>query len=328
VNGAGKTSLLEAVYLLATTRSFRTPRLDECCQRGRSEFLLDGDVEGAARFRLELGWGSRGRWRRLNGSVVEPARYLEALPVISWSSTDLQVIEGSPRNRRRFLDQGIVGRRPAAIEILSRYRRALEQKRELLRPGKPGRGRDLTAWNEILAAAASDLMNGRERYVCELQEELNSTLDSVGLDLPPVGLEYRPSLKVTEPTKEAVLVAFQQLHTRETEEGRPVAGPHRDELEISWNGIEISKIASAGERKIAGILLCAARGRLLEKDGRRPIVLLDDVDAELDGNRLGAAWKLFSGARQVFASSCHDAVEEHLPGARIWHLENGRITPS
>jgi DNA replication and repair protein RecF len=328
VNGAGKTSLLEAVYLLATTRSFRTPRLDECCQRGEGEFLLDGDVDGTARLRLELGWGSRGRWRRLNGSVVESARYLDALPVISWSSADLQVIDGSPRNRRRFLDQGIVGRRPAAIEILSRYRRALEQKRELLRPGNARRGRDLTAWNEILAAAASDLMNGRETYVRELQRELNSTLDSIDLALPPVDLEYRPSLKVTEPTTEAVLMAVEELRRRETEEGRPVAGPHRDELEIGWNGIEISKIASAGEKKIAGILLCAARGRLLEKDGRRPIVLLDDVDAELDGERLGAAWKLFSGARQVLASSCHNAVEQHLSGARIWHLENGRISAS
>jgi DNA replication and repair protein RecF len=237
------------------------------------------------------------------------------------------VIEGAPRNRRRFLDQGLVARRPAAIEILSRYRKALEQKRELLRHGAVRRGKDLTVWNELLAGAAAELMSGREEYVRDLERELNSTLDSSDLDLPPIGLEYRPSLKVTESAPETVLVAIEELRVRETREGRPVAGPHRDDLEISWNGTEISKIASAGEKKIAGILLCAARGRLLEKDGRRPIVLLDDVDAELDGIRLESAWELFSGARQVLASSCHEAVGEHLSGARIWSLENGRITP-
>ena len=246
---------------------------------------------------------------------------MEELPVICWSARDLLVIEGGPRDRRRFLDQGVVGRQPAAVEVLSRYRRALEQKRELLRQGAGG----LEAWNELLAEAASEMINRRTSFVEVLASSLESIISQSGIDLPAVRLRYLPSPAVGDATPQRLFEVFESRAEREREERRVLVGPHRDELEICWSGVEISRVASAGEKKLVGILLCAARGHVLSEVGRQPIVLLDDVDAELDGERLLAAWRLFESAPQIVATTCHATVPDILSKARIWHLESGSI---
>ena len=320
-NGAGKTSVLESIYLLATTKSFRTPRLEECRRRGEEGFSIKGRVESPSRYDLETTWTPDGSRRLVNGNSVSSPRYLETLPVISWSAADLRVIEGSPGDRRRFLDQGVVSQRPAAIEILSRYRKCLEQKRELLRQG----GRGLDVWNELLSQAASELMTRRSDFVDKLARCLESIVEAVEIDLPEVSIRYRPSLPLLEATAEHVLLALEAERHREIEQQRALVGPHRDELEISWGGIEISKIASAGEKKLFGILLCAARGRVLSEVGRAPIVLLDDVDAELDRERLTALWRLLGSSPQIIASTCHGAVIEALSEVEVWALQQGSI---
>ena len=278
-------------------------------------------MDKESRSDLAIRWSSSGRQVRLNGSVASGARYLEELPVVCWSARDLRVIEGGPRDRRRFLDQGVVGRQPAAVEVLSRYRRALEQKRELLRQGVSG----LEAWNELLAEAAAQLIRRRADFVAALVSALESTISQTKMDLPPVEVRYLPSPDVSEVSGNRLFEALESRAEREREERRVLVGPHLDKLEISWAGVEISRIASAGEKKLVGILLCAARGQVLSQVGRKPIVLLDDVDAELDRERLLAAWKLFESAPQIIATTCHTVVPDVLSEARVWRLDSGFI---
>ena len=320
-NGAGKTSALEAVYLLATSRSFRASRVEDCCRLQAAEFMVSGRVENDVRSDLEFLWGYGGRRLRLNGKTVNGPSYIQILPVICWSAADLKVIEGAPRDRRRFLDQGIVSRQPATVEILSRYRRSLEHKRELLRRGSSG----LSAWNQVLAEAASSLIGRRQSFVASLMRQLRSIVEESDLDLPQIRLRYRPSPSLAEPSSASLFEAFESMARRERDEARVLVGPHRDQLEIIWGDTEISKIASAGEKKLVGILLCAARGRVLSEAGRQPIALLDDIDAELDRDRLQAAWKLYNSLPQVIATTCHEAVQESLEETRIWRLESGTI---
>jgi DNA replication and repair protein RecF len=219
------------------------------------------------------------------------------------------------------LDQGVVGRQPAAVEVLSRYRRALEQKRELLRQGTDG----LEAWNELLAEAAAQLIGRRADFVAALASSLESIVSQSQVDLPPVELRYLPSPAVGVATGHDLLQVLESKAVREREERRILVGPHLDKLEISWAGVDISRIASAGEKKLVGILLCAARGQVLSEVGRKPIILLDDVDAELDRERLLAAWKLFDSAPQIVATTCHTSVPNVLSEARVWQLESGSI---
>ena len=176
-NGAGKTSLLEAVYLLATTKSFRAARIADCRRHDADELTLFGRIEGDGRVELELAWDKSGPRRRLNGKAATLTDYLAPLPVVAWSAAAGRLIDGVPEVRRRFLDQGVVGIRPASLGVLARYRRALEQKRHLLKTGARG----LAAWNEVLADSAARLIELRRAYLGELETAFSELAAASGL---------------------------------------------------------------------------------------------------------------------------------------------------
>jgi DNA replication and repair protein RecF len=321
-NGAGKTSLLEAIYLLATTRSFRTSQLEDCVTWGGERFHLEGEFESAERTQLEVGWGPGGRFRAVNGSSASLASHIGVQPTVGWTATDHEVLSGPPARRRQFLDQGLVGLKPAALAELARYRRALSQKRELLSQG----GRGLASWNEVLAAAAAELVGLRQQYVERLQAALGQTLKETGETLPAIDVHYRPSVDA-DGGADQVLARLAAVSAREREEKRPLLGPHRDDLEVLWGARPARRVASAGERKLIGLLLTIARGRLLEEARRPPVYLLDDADAELDRERLEVLWPLLAGGSQVFVSSNRPVVWEGIDGAARWSVEGGEVRP-
>lgn len=249
------------------------------------------------------------------------ADHLAVLPVVAWTAADREWIEGSPAARRRLIDQGIVGRRPGALAVRSRYRQALEHKRRLLATGGEGLG----SWNEVLAAAAAELMRMRRSWVEALATELAGLLEECDLALPPVHLEYRPSPALADAEPQSVLAALESRRRTELERRMPVVGPHRDDLEIGWGGHNARRVASAGEGKLLGLTITAARARLLTAAGRPPLVMLDDLDAELDDERLRGVWSLFEGFEQLFATSSRDGVREILGVSERWRLEGGRL---
>ena len=320
-NGAGKTSLLEAIYLLATTRSFRTAQLLDCAHHGGTEFHLQGEIEGDQRVRLEIGSGPQGRYRTLNGSVTSLIDHLRVLPVVAWTGEDREILSGGPEKRRRFLDQGIVGTRPTALEVLARFRRTLFQKRQLLQ----GDGRGLHSWNELMAAAAAELMGLRREYLRSLSLALREILSTTDLDLPDMQLEYRPSIQVEDDDEEEILQELAKASADERRERRPLLGPQRDEVAIGWGEHSVRKVGSAGERKVLGLLLTAARGRVLAMSDRSPVYLLDDADSELDEGRLTSVWEAFRKAEQVFISSSRPGIWSMVPEAVRWQLAAGRI---
>jgi DNA replication and repair protein RecF len=321
VNGAGKTSLLEAIYLLATTRSFRTSQLQDCARHGTGEFHLQAEVETGQRVRIEVGWGATGRHRSLNGSPTSLVEHLRVLPVVAWTAEDREILSGPPERRRRFLDQGIVGCHPTALEVLAKFRRTLAQKRQLLL----GDDRGLSSWNELFADAAADLMRMRREYVEALSSTLAEILAAAELDLPELEIEYRPSLRVAVDGVEEILEELVKISADERRERRPLVGPQRDEVRIAWGTHNVRKVGSAGERKVLGLLLTAARGRVLSRFDRSPIYLLDDADSELDEGRLRGVWPVFAAAPQVFISSSRPGIWSMIPEARRWRLEGGRI---
>ncbi len=318
-NGAGKTSLLEALYLLATGRSFRGARPAECCRRGSEAFYLVGEVAGARQARLSLGWSVAGGLdRRVNDKTASLAEHLTVQPVVAWSAADAELLDGPPGRRRRLLDQGIVAERPAALGVLSRYRQALEQKRRLLAAGAGALG----PWNELLAAAAAELIRLRREHARRLQEELAGVLAGSRLGLGSVRLRYRPS---PAGGAEEILAALAAARDDERRQQRPLVGPHRDDLEVLWRGSGLRRTASAGERKLLGLALTAARGRLLATAGREPLYLLDDFDGDLDRERLAGAWELFAGAAQLVATSHRPDAWERAGRRREWQLGDGRL---
>lgn len=322
-NGAGKTSLLEAMYLLATTRSFRTAQSADCRRHGTTGFVLGGEIDGVQRSRLDVVLEGKKLERRVNGARVPLSQHLAVLPVICWTSRDRDILVGSPMERRRFIDRGVTGLRPAALEVLTRYRRALEGKRQLLNRGRASLD-ELKSWNQVMAAAAATLVHLRARYTERLHAAFGAVLATTGLDFPPLTLRYRPSPGEALEGVEAMMECLERHESRELKLERPLVGPHRDELEIRWDGHPIRRVASAGERKALGLLLLAAQGKVLEEAGKRPLYLLDDADTELDQTRLRALWRLFGSAQQMFATSNRPKIWQGLDEATHWLCEAGR----
>lgn len=343
-NGAGKTSLLEAVYVLATTKSFRTAQLVDCVRWGADGFRLTGESSGAARVGLEVAWrrqrGAAGteKTRAVNGKPSSLGEHLAALPVVAWTAGDAGLTTGPPLDRRRFLDRGVIGLKPAAVDLLARYRRALGQKRELLAGGL-GRGRrrpsaaELAPWNELLAAAGAEIVALRRAYAERLAAELARVEAEAELPFPPLGLIYRPRpAAALEGGAEALCAALERAAGDELARGRPLVGPHRDDLEISWGGHPMRGTVSAGERKAAGLLLLAAHGRVAAAAGRAPVHLLDDADAELAPATLASLWQVFTGPEsapaQLFATSNRPAVWHGLELTAVHPIAAGRAGPA
>ncbi len=323
-NGAGKSSLLEALYVVATTRSFRAGQLVDCRRHGAERFHLEAELDDAevGRRSLELHLGPEGSRRLLNGAASALADHLGAQPIVAWTAADVEALIGPPRLRRRLLDRGVLGLRPAALAELARFRQALAQKRSLLLAG----GRELATWNAVFAAAAVPVVALRQAYFVALEAQFARLVADLSLALPEVKLAYRPSparaLEGATAVEEALAVAAESERARQ----QPLVGPHRDDLEIRFGGKEIRRVASAGERKAVGLLLAAAHGRVLADAGKHPIYLLDDVDAELSPRSFAALWPLLAGAPQVFASSNRPRVWEGRELTARWDLVAGSLS--
>ena len=329
-NGAGKTSLLEAVYVVATTRSFRTSQLRDCLQKtalpdATPAFSISASVRGSKRARLDLSLAADGKLRReLDGSSVALPEYLQPLPVVVWSAEEAKILTGSPDQRRRMLDRGLVASDLARLRIVSTYRRCLQQKRELLKRGQSG----LREWNHLLAAAAWELALARSEYASLLEEALTESIAQAGLLFPPISLRYRPSPKEALEGAERIEERLSEATEEERRRRRPVLGPHRDQLDLLWDGTDISEIGSAGEKKALGLLLLSAQAAVLERAQRPPIVLADDLDAELDLERLARVWRPLSRFGQVLASTNRTEVSEALEVTRTWAVAAGEARPS
>lgn len=320
-NGAGKTSVLEAIYVVATTRSFRTARLEDCLRHGAASFHLEAEAETDRRSALEVRWVEGKRVRLLNGKTSSLAEHLGTLPVVAWTWAEGEVLIGAPKARRRFMDRGVVGSRATSLEVLNRYREALVHKRQLLLQG----GEGLEVWNHLLATAAAELIRLRHAYVERLRDTLNTVVQESGLSFPPIEARYRPSPSNGLEGADAIAENLERVRERERRRQLPLVGPHRDELEILWGGHDIRRVASAGERKALSLLLLAAHGRALEAVGTRPVYLLDDADAELSVQTHAAVWNVFRGVEQVIATSNRPQVWLTLEVGKAWEMDKGRM---
>ena len=332
-NGAGKTSLLEAAYLVATTRSFRTPRLHECLARTSlppsdqlevaKSFAIAAEVEGIRRVRLEIELVEGLLVRQLDGGSVPMLEYLEPLPVVVWSARESEVLKGEPERSRLMMDRGLVNQKLSRLAVISKFRHCLRQKRELLRRRQGG----LEEWNTLFAQAAAELIELRSAYAEMLAEELEICRRQTGVPYPPLGLVYEPSPGDGLEGAEAIERQLTKVVDEERRLGRPVIGPHRDRLRVMWGQSDVSQVASAGERKAVGLLLLRAQVAVVQRTGRSPLVLVDDIDAEIDVATLNSIWGVFSALDQLLVSSSRAAVWRDLEVASRWSVESGHIEP-
>jgi DNA replication and repair protein RecF len=333
-NGQGKTSLLEAVYLLGTGRSFRTRRVEDLVRWDGGPMRVAGRVEGRhGEVELAVTVGAEERALLVNGVKRGLVSFLGRLDVVDLTASRMEVLRGGPVERRRFLDRGVVGLDPAHLRVIREYRVALQQRNALLRRGlPPGDGPvQLDAWDERLVAAARELHLGRRRYA----ERLGPELSVIGPELLPDSvaprLRYRPSPpELGEAPEERFAEVFGErlarCRGRDRELGHTSEGPHRDDLRVELEGVDLRRFGSAGQVRAAMIALKLGKLSLLrEGRGEAPLFLLDDFDTDLDDARMEALAAYLKGAgfQALVATSKQEVIGRIGEVALALRMEDG-----
>ncbi|MGC4818441.1 DNA replication/repair protein RecF [Micromonospora sp. DT63] len=329
-NGVGKTNLVEALGYVATLDSHRVATDAPLVRMGATSAVIRCAVVHDGRellVELEIVPGRANR-ARLGRSPARRARdVLGALRLVLFAPEDLELVRGDPAERRRYLDDLLVNRQPRYAGVRADYERVVKQRNALLRTAylarKTGgsRGGDLgtlAVWDTHLAQHGAELLAGRLELVAALTPHVAKAYDAVAAGRGAAGIAYRPSIELAEPTTdraalaEALTAALAASRTAEIERGTTLVGPHRDELALSLGPLPAKGYASHGESWSFALALRLAGYDLLRADGIEPVLVLDDVFAELDTGRRERLAELVGGASQLLVTC---AVDDDVPAA-------------
>ena len=340
-NGVGKTNVLEAIGYLATMGSHRTGPESSLVRVGAEAAIIRAAAVREGRtvlIDLEIRPGSGVR-ARVNRAPVPRSR--EALGIVRatlFAPEDLALVRGDPDERRRFLDALAVQRLPRYLAIRQDYDRVLRQRNTLLRsaggrmPAAAGLA-TLDVWDEKLASAGGEIWAERLRLIELLRSPVERSYQDLAAQSDPVGMVYVSSVRGEEtvdpdPTALAPVLRERLLadRTRELERGVTLSGPHRDELALSIGELPARTHASHGEAWSLALALRLGAHQLLTSEGEEPMLLLDDVFAELDRRRRERLADLALGVEQtVITASVPDELPLQLK-ATMFHVKPGNIS--
>src|SRR4051794_14714697 len=341
-NGQGKTNLVEALGYLATLDSHRVATDAPLVRAGADRAIVRGMVVRDGRDTLvevEITPGKANR-ARLGGAPVPRAReVLGTLRTVLFAPEDLSIVKGDPSERRRYLDELLVARAPRYAGVRADYDRVLKQRNALLKTAGAARRaggsalRTLDVWDEHLAAAGAALLAGRLELVEALRPLVDKSYAAVSRGGDPAGVAYSSSLPADclasgdrDVLAAALAAAVASTRDAELDRGITLVGPHRDELVLSLGDLPAKGYASHGESWSIALSLRLAAYDLLRADGGEPVLVLDDVFAELDDVRRDQLAELVAPAEQVLVTAAYAGdVPAALSGAR-YDVEGGRVT--
>jgi len=333
-NGQGKTNWLEAIYLLARTKSFRTQRLQETIRFGEELAVLRGTVVSGSDLQrdLQVSLHDNSKTIFVNTKRETLARYITQLQVFSFTAADLEVVRGLPEARRRFLDRGISSLKPAYLKTISDYGKVLKQKNRVLQLANenelgPDKVEDLLApWNEQLVRLGGLIHKAREEYVAGL----NAVLERQLFERRELTTRYVSSLENKGDLSDYESLLRSRIAVRmatEVAAGHALIGPHRDDLEIHLDGREIRIYGSSGQQRSALLLLDLGAISLYNSSSNdHPVFLIDDVDAELDERRIRHLLEYLENRTQTFiTTSKRTHVEDFLSRASVFEIDDGKV---
>jgi len=331
-NGQGKTNFLEAIYILATSRSFKTAKLQEVIRFEGELAAIGGRVrqsEGISR-ELQAVLERNTKAFAVNGKRESIQQYLGQLHAVVFNSDELEIIRGLPAARRRFLDTTIVAIHPPYVQTITDYNRVIKQKNSLLQNARDQEfsiektAELLEPWNEQLVALATKIHRSRVRVV----ERLNEALERKLFADENITIRYFSSLEDKGDLADYENLIAERLQLRvqaETVAGYSLIGPHRDDLVISLDGHDIRKFGSAGQQRSSLLMLQLANISIYyAQRGEYPLFLLDDIDAELDYRRIGLLLDYLNGKTQTLVTTSKESfVKKFGANATIFGVCDG-----
>ncbi|UOQ57062.1 DNA replication/repair protein RecF [Leucobacter allii] len=351
-NGQGKTNLVEAIAYFATLRSHRVTGDAALIRAGRDAAVARLKVAADERdvlLELQINRGAPNR-AQVNRNAVRPREVTRWFSAIAFVPEDLSIVRGEPSGRRRFLDDALVSRHPVAAGALADYERVVRQRTALLKSARGGRAGGVEAtlevWDEQLVDFGTQILLARRELVRDMIGPLRTGYAAL------VGQDHGPALTLSEsvreegegvsretpdPKEDAAVsretlaeqfrAALHRVRGRELERGVTLVGPHRDDLVLELNGLPVKGYASHGESWSFALAMKMALATILrdESPAGDPVIILDDVFAELDLRRRNSLMRAVSGFEQVIVTA---AVEEDVPDGVDWHrvrIDGGRI---
>jgi DNA replication and repair protein RecF len=347
LNGQGKTNLVEAIGYLATLSSHRVATDQPLVRFGAEQAVIRGAVVRAGRetmLELEINPGRANRARLGRAPVQRPREVLGTLRTVLFAPEDLALVKGDPGERRRFLDDLLVARQPRWAGVRGDYDKVLKQRNALLKSAQPllrkgSRRRaprpgeepvdearasalhTLDIWNEHLATVGSQLLYARLRLLRDLGPYLAKAYDEVSAAQSDARVAYRSSVREVaagaiaagevpelDDLRAELLATLEEVRDREVERGVSLVGPHRDDLVLSLGDLPAKGYASHGESWSFALGLKLAAYQLLRHDlGEDPVLILDDVFAELDAGRRERLAAMVADCEQVLITAAVDA---------------------
>ncbi len=348
-NGQGKTNLVEAVGYAATLTSHRVSTDAPLVRLGAERAIVRIAVvrdERSTLLELEITPGRANRARINRGPVPRAREVVGLLRTVLFAPEDLALVKGDPGERRRFVDDLLAARAPRFAAVRADYERVLKQRTALLKSAgsaiRRGSGdvRTLDVWDAHLATAGAELLAGRLRLVDDLAAPVASAYERVSADQGDAVVTYRSALgeDLVDAVRAApgggrellqarLLEALGRLRSQELDRGVCLVGPHRDDLVLSLGPFPAKGYASHGESwSYALALRLASYDLLRQESGGDPVLVLDDVFAELDSGRRDRLAALVGGAEQVLVTAAvPQDVPEALAGARV-DVMDGAVT--
>jgi len=350
-NASGKTSLLEAILLLATTKSPRTTYDRELVHwgqawgqaAGRFEFYNGSPRAIAVTLQGQSSSSSAGepppsyltgvKCVQIDGQVANSvARVVGQAPAVLFTPDDLEIVKGSPGVRRRLLNVAIAQITPRHLADLHRYRRAISQRNELLKQIAQGKadGAMLAPWTSQLVEAGVRISADREQFLSQLSPVAAQLHGQLTDDTEQLDICYSSSLAGAEDDQQREAIFREQLErqfARELRRGATRVGPHRDEVEITADGRSLRRFGSQGQQRTAALALKLAEAQVIgQHRGELPILLLDDCFSELDNRRARWLLELLGSFQQVLVTSAaaSDSLRE-ADWAGWYELGDGEV---
>jgi DNA replication and repair protein RecF len=352
LNGQGKTNLVEAIGYVATHGSHRVSGDAPLVRQGATQAIVRTGVvrdDRKALIEIEINPGRANRVRLNRGNVPRPRDLLGMLRVVLFAPEDLSLVKGDPAERRRFLDELLTARTPRFAGVRADYDRALKQRNALLKSLTGSHRRapgaevlaTLDVWDSHLAKAGAELLAARLELVAALRPIVAKSYASLAPSSDAAELTYKSSLAGrTERTSGAdvelstdrgelaalLVEGLGQARRQELERGVSLVGPHRDELLLGLGELPARGYASHGESWSFALGLRLAAYELLRADGDDPVLILDDVFAELDTGRRRRLADMVAPAEQVLITAAVPAdVPDELTGA-TFNVAEGEVT--
>jgi len=324
-NAQGKTNILEAIYLLATLRSFRGVGGAQMIRHGQAAYFVGAKVKAQASHEIRMYWSLRERKLSLDAQPVRRLTdYLGTLRTVVFCTEDLQLIKGTGRVRRRFMDLLLSQTHAPYLPLLQNYARALRSRNVLLKQRVVDEDA-LEGFSRELLKIGNELMPLRRQLAPQLSPLVRLAYQRISHAAEELRLEYQPSIR------ENFAVELAQSRARERAQRVTIVGPHRDELQLLLDEKSAAQFGSEGQKRSLAIALKMAQAEYLAgRHGVPPILLIDDVMGELDAKRRAGLLPLLERSHQAQGQVFMTCTEENWPrelGRELqrWQIQAGTL---